>query len=216
MRSSKSPRRSAPARSNSSRRNGCPASKAVFVKNADYVPRKRAAEPGRRRQGGQGRSRRMALHPRRATAAGALKAGEADWYEQPPADSLPVFAANKDVKVDIVDPLGNIGFLRFNHPLPPFNNPKMREAVLNLVNQKDYMPAVAGDEKYWKTCSDDLCLRRPAGDDRRRRRAAARSQCREGQGADQGGRLQRREDRAAVGDRPADRPGPGAGHASKC
>ena len=39
-RSSKSPRRSAPARSNSSRRNGSPAHKAVFVKNTDYVPRK--------------------------------------------------------------------------------------------------------------------------------------------------------------------------------
>jgi peptide/nickel transport system substrate-binding protein len=25
--------------------------------------------------------------------------------------------------------------------------------VLNLVNQKEYMQAVAGDEKYWKTCA---------------------------------------------------------------
>ena len=29
----------------------------------------------------------------------------------------------------------------------------MRQAVLNLVDQKDYMRAVAGDEKYWKTCA---------------------------------------------------------------
>jgi len=28
----------------------------------------------------------------------------------------------------------------------------MREAVLNLIDQKDYMRAVAGDEKYWKVC----------------------------------------------------------------
>ncbi len=61
--------------------------------------------------------------------------------------------ANKDVTVTTVDPLGNIGILRFNHLLPPFNNPKMREAVLNLVDQKEYMQAVAGDEKYWKTCA---------------------------------------------------------------
>jgi peptide/nickel transport system substrate-binding protein len=45
-----------------------------------------------------------------------------------------------------------MGVLRFNQIHPPFNNPKMREAVLNLVNQKDYMQAVAGDPKYWKTC----------------------------------------------------------------
>jgi len=42
--------------------------------------------------------------------------------------------------------------LRFNHTLPPFNNPKMREAVLNLVDQKEYMAAVAGDPKYGKPC----------------------------------------------------------------
>ena len=71
----------------------------------------------------------------------------------PPADLVPVLAANKDVTVTTVDPLGNIGVLRFNHLLPPFNNPKMREAVLNLVDQKEYMEAVAGDAKYWKTCA---------------------------------------------------------------
>jgi peptide/nickel transport system substrate-binding protein len=42
--------------------------------------------------------------------------------------------------------------LRFNHLLPPFDNVKMRQAVLNLVDQKDYMRAAAGDSKYWRTC----------------------------------------------------------------
>ena len=36
---------------------------------------------------------------------------------------------------------------------PPFDNPKLRQAVLNLVDQKDYMLAIAGNEKYWKTCA---------------------------------------------------------------
>ena len=91
--------------------------------------------------------------PDTATAAAALNAGEADWYEQPPADLVPVFAANKDIAVTTVDPLGNHGILRFNHIQPPFNNLKLREAVLNLVDQKDYMGAAAGDPKYWKTCA---------------------------------------------------------------
>src|SRR5436309_2392227 len=91
--------------------------------------------------------------PDTSTAAAALNAGEADWYEQPPADLVPIFAANKDVAVTTVDPLGNHGILRFNHIQPPFNNPKLREAVLNLVDQKDYMGAAAGDPKYWKTCA---------------------------------------------------------------
>ena len=29
----------------------------------------------------------------------------------------------------------------------------MREAVLNLVDQKNYMRAAAGDPKYWRTCA---------------------------------------------------------------
>src|SRR5258707_8173076 len=128
-------------------------SKAVFAKNTDYVPRK---EPQSLAAGGKvvkvDRVEWLYI-PDPTTAAAALNAGEADWYEQPPADILPVFAANKDVAVTTVDPLGNMGVLRFNHLLPPFDNPKMREAVLNLVDQKDYMRAVAGDEKYWKTCA---------------------------------------------------------------
>src|SRR6476646_4425725 len=130
-----------------------PGSKAVFVKNADYVPRK---EPPSLAAGGKvakvDRVEWLYI-PDVATAAAALNAGEADWYEQPPSDILPAFASNKDVTVATVDPLGNMGVLRFNHRLPPFDNVKMRQAVLNLVDQKDYMRAVAGDEKYWKACA---------------------------------------------------------------
>src|SRR6516162_3100744 len=130
-----------------------PGNKAVFVKNPEYVPRQ---EPPSFAAGGKvpkvDRVEWLYI-PDTATAAAALNAGEADWYEQPPADLVPVFATNKDVVVTTVDPLGNHGILRFNHVLPPFNNLKLREAVLNLVDQKDYMRAAAGDPKYWKTCA---------------------------------------------------------------
>lgn len=129
-----------------------PGNRAVFIKNTEYVPRK---EPPSFASGGKvakvDRVEWLYI-PDSATASAALNAGEADWYEQPPADLLPVFAGNPDVVVATVDPLGNQGILRFNHVQPPFNNLKLREAVLNLVNQKDYMRAAAGDPKYWKTC----------------------------------------------------------------
>ena len=130
-----------------------PGNKAVFVKNADYVPREEA--PSFASGGKVAKVDRVEwlYIPDTATAAAALNAGEADWYEQPPADLVPVFAANKDIVVATVDPLGNQGVLRFNHIQPPFNNLKLREAVLNLVDQKDYMGAAAGDPKYWKTCA---------------------------------------------------------------
>jgi peptide/nickel transport system substrate-binding protein len=142
-----------------------PGSKAVFVKNADYAARQ---EPPSFAAGGKlakvDRVEWLYI-PDTATAAAALSAGEADWWEQPPADILPVFAANKEVTVATVDPLGSIGVLRFNHTLPPFDNPKMREAVLNLVDQKNYMRAVAGDEKYWKTCDAIFVCNTPFASD---------------------------------------------------
>jgi len=129
-----------------------PGHKAVFVRNPDYVPRK---EPPSFASGGKiakvDRIEWLYI-PDAATASAALNAGEADWYEQPPTDLVPVFANNPEVVVATVDPLGNHGILRFNHLLPPFSDLKMREAVLNLVDQKDYMRAVAGDPKYWRTC----------------------------------------------------------------
>ena len=130
-----------------------PGHKAVFVKNADYVPREEA--PSFASGGKVAKVDRVEwlYIPDTSTAAAALNAGEADWYEQPPADLVPVFAASKDITVTTVDPLGNHGILRFNHIQPPFNNLKLREAVLNLVDQKDYMGAAAGDPKYWKTCA---------------------------------------------------------------
>ncbi len=130
-----------------------PGNKAVFAKNTDYVPREEA--PSFASGGKVAKVDRVEwlYIPDTTTAAAALNAGEADWYEQPPADLVPVFAANKGITVATVDPLGNHGILRFNQLQPPFNNLKLREAVLNLVNQKDYMGAAAGDPKYWRTCA---------------------------------------------------------------
>ena len=80
------------------------------------------------------------------------------------------FAANKDITVDDVDPLGNHGILRFNHMQPPFNNLKMRQAVLYLVDQKDYMGAASpATRRYWKTCVVAVRLRHAVRDRCRRR-----------------------------------------------
>ncbi len=142
-----------------------PGSKAVYVKNADYVPRK---EPPSFAAGGKlpkvDRVEWIYI-PDAATAAAALTAGEADWYEQPPTDLLPLMQSNPDVTVANVDPLGNSGILRFNQLQPPFNNEKMRQAVLQLVDQRDYMRAVAGDEKNWQVCSSVYACNTPLASD---------------------------------------------------
>jgi peptide/nickel transport system substrate-binding protein len=90
--------------------------------------------------------------PDPATAAAALQNGEVDWWENPITDLVPVLKSNRNIAVDIADPLGNIGSFRMNHLYPPFNNVKARRAVLMAMNQEDYMRALVGDDNsLWKS-----------------------------------------------------------------
>ncbi|MGE7414312.1 ABC transporter substrate-binding protein [Methylobacterium tarhaniae] len=128
-----------------------PGARAVFEKFTDYKPRD---EPSSWLAGGK----RMLLDrvewvimPDPATASAALQNGEVDWWENPIPDLVPLLRKNTNINVDIADPLGNIGSFRMNHLHPPFDNPKIRQAVLMGMNQEDYMRALIGDDdKLWK------------------------------------------------------------------
>ncbi|HUP94535.1 MAG TPA: ABC transporter substrate-binding protein [Burkholderiales bacterium] len=129
-----------------------PGNKVVYVKNTDYVPRK---EPPSWASGGKvvkvDRVEWIYI-PDSATAAAALNAGEADWWEQLPPDLIPLLTKNKQITVKNIDPLGSMGMIRFNFLYPPFNNPKMRQALLYAVNQQDYVIGIAGDPKNGHPC----------------------------------------------------------------
>src|SRR5205823_1470131 len=116
-----------------------PGSKVVYVKNTDYVPRKEA--PSWAAGGKVVKVDRVEwiYIPDSATAAAAINAGEVDWWEQMPPDLIPVLAKNKNIKVENIDPLGSMGLLRFNFMYPPFNNQKMRQAILYAIDQNDYV-----------------------------------------------------------------------------
>jgi peptide/nickel transport system substrate-binding protein len=86
------------------------------------------------------------------TKAAALQSGEHDWWENPPADLWPVLEADSDIVLAPLDPLAWTGCLRFNYLYPPFDNVKMRRAVLMVANQVDFMTAYVGDPKNWKLC----------------------------------------------------------------
>jgi peptide/nickel transport system substrate-binding protein len=125
--------------------------RAVFEKFADYVPRQ---EPGSWLAGGK----RILVDriewkvmPDPGTAAAALQNGEIDWWENPISDLVPLLRKNRNVMVDIADPLGNIGSFRMNHLYPPFNDVRARRAVLMAMSQEDYMRAIVGDDNnLWK------------------------------------------------------------------
>ena len=129
-----------------------PGSKVVYAKNTDYVPRKEV--PSWAAGGKVVKVDRVEwiYIPDSATAAAALNAGEADWWEQLPPDLIPLLRQNKDIRVENIDPLGSLGIMRFNFLQPPFNNQKLRQALLYVVNQKDYLIGIAGDEKNGRTC----------------------------------------------------------------
>ncbi len=83
--------------------------------------------------------------PDAATAAAALQAGEIDWWEQAVTDLLPTLRRNRQIEVSTLESAGFIGFLRFNHLQPPFNNPAVRRAILGAINQPDFMQAIVGN-----------------------------------------------------------------------
>jgi peptide/nickel transport system substrate-binding protein len=128
-----------------------PGSKAVYIKNTDYVPRK---EQFSWSAGGKvvKVDRVEWLHiPDSATAAGALNAGEVDWWEYVPHDLVGLLSKNKNIRLEPI-PLGSFALLRFNFLQPPFNNQKIREALLYALDQRDYLVAITGDEKKGRTC----------------------------------------------------------------
>jgi peptide/nickel transport system substrate-binding protein len=130
-----------------------PGHKVVYVKNTDYVPR--AEKPSWVAGGKVVKVDRVewVYLPDPATAAAALANGEVDWWELVPTELLPTFAGNAAVVVNKrPDPLGTVALLRFNQLNPPFDNPKMRHALLYAVDQRDYMTAVAGDPEHWRVC----------------------------------------------------------------
>ncbi|MBS7707635.1 ABC transporter substrate-binding protein [Chelatococcus asaccharovorans] len=85
--------------------------------------------------------------PDPSTAFSALKSGEIDWWWTPDADLLPALRGDKSVNVRVADPTGQIGTLRFNHLIAPFNNAALRRAVLGAIDQRDFMTAIVGDDK---------------------------------------------------------------------
>jgi peptide/nickel transport system substrate-binding protein len=128
-----------------------PGAKAVFEKFPGYMPRQ---EPASWLAGGKrivtDRIEWIVI-PDPATATAALQTGEVDWWETPVPDLVPRLRRNRNVMVDIADPMGFVGILLFNHLFPPFNDVRARRAILMAISQEDYMRSYFGDDNnLWK------------------------------------------------------------------
>ncbi len=123
-------------------------SRTVFARNPDYVPVS-SGTPSFIAGPKIVHLDRVEWHviPDSATAGAALQAGEVDWWEAPSTDLLALLRRTGNITVQSHDKSGYLGFLRFNHLAPPFNNPAIRRAVWWSLSQEDYMTAVAGTDK---------------------------------------------------------------------
>lgn len=118
---------------------------AVYQRHDRYVPR---SEPISMWAGGLNTHFdrvEWTTMPDPATAAAALQQNEVDWVDQPLMDLVPQLRRAPGVKVDVFDAFGNLMSMFFNSHQPPFNNPKLRLAVLHAVNQQDFVDAVLGE-----------------------------------------------------------------------
>jgi peptide/nickel transport system substrate-binding protein len=91
--------------------------------------------------------------PDPATASAALLKGEADWWERPLNDLMPMLERDSHIRTMIQDPSGRLSLLRMNHLQPPFDDVRIRRAAMTAVKQEDYMRATIGeDTSLWRTC----------------------------------------------------------------
>ncbi len=129
-----------------------PGDKAEFAKFAEYKPR---SEPGDGLAGGK------VVHVDKVvwkvirdaqTKMNALSKGEIDVIESPSHDLLPLMEKDPNIQLIDLNPFGNQYTFRPNALHPPFNNPKILEALLYAFNQEDFVMSTVGDPKYFKLC----------------------------------------------------------------
>ncbi len=126
---------------------------AAYAKFDRYVPRQ--DKPDRTAGAKHPYFERIEWHtmPDPGTAISAMRSGEMDWWESTPADLRPLVQNAPNLRLESKDPFGWMGVLRFNLLQPPFNNVKLRRALLTVVNQADFMRAGAAEgADAWRTC----------------------------------------------------------------
>jgi peptide/nickel transport system substrate-binding protein len=129
-----------------------PGAKLVYDRNPDYVPR---AEPASGFAGGKkvnvDRMEWLIISDA-ATAYAAIRNGEVDFIDSANIDLIPTVEKDPNIVVGEVWPIETYAVLRPNHLLPPFNNLKARLALAHMVDQREYMSAAYGDQKWWREC----------------------------------------------------------------
>jgi peptide/nickel transport system substrate-binding protein len=89
--------------------------------------------------------------PDAQTQVNALLSGEVDMVESVSHDLLPLVEHDKSVRI-LKGTASNQYVFRMNWLHPPFNNAKVRQAAFMALKQQEFLEAVVGNPKYWRTC----------------------------------------------------------------
>ncbi|MBE9607161.1 ABC transporter substrate-binding protein [Acetobacteraceae bacterium H6797] len=94
------------------------------------------------------------------TAVNALISNEIQVMENIPPDMMALLRKTRGV---VLQPrgIGNFMLMRFNSAQAPFNNAKVRQAVMAAVKQKDYLDAQIGDDSLAQECPSVLSCESP-------------------------------------------------------
>ncbi|MEI9412026.1 ABC transporter substrate-binding protein [Mesorhizobium salmacidum] len=125
-----------------------PGASVGYDRNEKYVPR---GEPSNGFAGGKIVNVDRVIWDNIAdeqTAVAALQAGETDFIWSPPADLYSVIESDPNLALQVLDKTGEDWCLRMNHLQKPFDNVKVRQAMLYLINQEAFLRVIAPDPKY--------------------------------------------------------------------
>jgi peptide/nickel transport system substrate-binding protein len=137
----------------------------VYDRNANYAPR---SEPAVFTSGGKVVNVDRVIFENiadEATAIAAIRTGEIDMIELPNVDLLDSLSGEKEIKLQVLNKQGQLGWCRVNWLYPPFNNVKARQAMLHLIHHTEVLKATLGDEKYFKGCSSLFGMGTPMEND---------------------------------------------------
>lgn len=127
-----------------------PGSRVVYTRFEDYKPRsdKSSFNAGAK----VAHISRIEWHvmPEAGTAASAMQAGEADLLENVSYDLMPLFEGASDVKL-FRQPIPLHWIMRYNCLFKPFDNPAIRSALMQAIDQREVMSAVTGNFDYART-----------------------------------------------------------------
>ena len=129
-----------------------PGDRVLYRRNPAYMPRAETADGYAGGKVAKLEEVEWRYLPDSSTATQALQAGEVDFLEVVPTDLVPLLRRRPDITLEVLNQAGSIGNIRPNSLVPPFNDPRARQALLLLVDQEAYSNALAASPELARTC----------------------------------------------------------------